>query len=807
MKSTLVLFFYFYLSAAEETAIQEFTNANNQFTSSVYKQLSKSEKGNFLLSPFSAETVLAFAQSGCKGDSAEELRNGLHLPDKTKVESALKSLLPKVKGNDLYTLHTANKMYVKNNFPLKEEFKKAATEVFQADSENIDFLKNTEAAKTMNGWVEEHTNSKIKNLINSDDLNQNTRAVLINALYFKANWSLQFPLPETYKNKFYKTTSDSIEVDMMHHYEEHFNYYECPHLKAKFLELPFQGGEASMIFVLPNEKDGLESLENQLESVFVPQHHLERTLVNVVLPKFRIESLINFVEILKKLGVKKVFDEKEADLSGIAGEKGDLVIDKIAQKTYIDLGEGGVEAAAATYVITAFPSSALLEQPKPKIFIADHPFIFYIKVKDLILFAGRVTNPFCYWLDSGPPQAGVQGVRLTTMKSTLVLFFYFYLSAAEETAIQEFTNANNQFTSSVYKQLSKSENGNFLLSPFSAETVLAFAQSGCKGDSAEELRNGLHLPDKTKVESALKSLLPKVKGNDLYTLHTANKMYVKNDFPLKEEFKKAATEVFQADSENIDFLKNTEAAKTMNGWVEEHTNSKIKNLINPSFLDNRTRVVLINALFFKANWSLPFQLSLTRKDKFYKTASGSIEVDMMHHFQEHFNYYECPHLKAQFLELPFKGNEASMVFVLPNEKDGLARLENQLESVFVPQHQLEKTFLNVVIPKFRIKSEIDFKSILEKLGVTKVFLEDKADLSGIAGKKGDLVINKVVQKDFIDVSEEGVEAAAATYVLISVPFSAPIAQPKNFIADHPFIFYIKIKDLIVFAGRVNEPKV
>ncbi|XP_064213734.1 antichymotrypsin-2-like [Tribolium castaneum] len=394
------------------------------------------------------------------------------------------------------------------------------------------------------------------------------------------------------------------------------------------------------------------------------------------------------------------------------------------------------------------------------------------------------------------------------MKSIVVLFIIFYVSAAQETAIQEFTNANNQFTSSVYKELSKTENGNFMVSPFSAETVLAFAQSGCKGNSAEELRNSLHLPnDKTKVESALKSLLPKIKGNDLYTLHTANKMYVKKDFAIKEEFKRAASQVYYADSESIDFTKNVEAANVMNSWVEKHTKSKITNLIDSNDLDKFTRAVLINALYFKANWSLPFELRLTSKREFYKTASDSIEVDMMQHLDEHFNYYESPDLKAQFLELPFLGGEASMVFVLPNEKDGLARLETQLESVFVPQHQLKSTFLNVVLPKFRIESEIDFKSVLMKLGVAKVFDDEQADLSGIAGEKGDLVIDKIVQKTFIDVSEEGVEAAAATYVLIGFPASAILhqQQPKNFIADHPFIFYIKVKDLVIFAGRVTNP--
>ncbi|KAJ3652998.1 hypothetical protein Zmor_018919 [Zophobas morio] len=392
------------------------------------------------------------------------------------------------------------------------------------------------------------------------------------------------------------------------------------------------------------------------------------------------------------------------------------------------------------------------------------------------------------------------------MKKLFIFLVTVFVTAADDAAVQKFTTANNLFARSVYKEIAQGKQGNFLVSPFSAETVLAFAQSGCKDESAEEIRKALHLPnDKDKVESAFKTLLPKFKSNDLYSLHTANKMYVKNKFAIKDEFKTSANLVYQAESESVDFTKSVEAAKSMNDWVEKHTNNKIKDLIESKDLDEDTRVVLINALYFQANWSTPFPLSLTGKRNFYKTSTDSEEVDMLQHFDKYFKYYECPHLKAQFLELPFKGDEASMVIVLPNEKDGLASLENQLDQVFSPQHELKKTFLNVVLPKFRIETFINFVPILQKLGVNQVFDPKKADLSGLAGNKGDLVFDKVAQKTFIDVSEEGVEAAAATFVLIAVPVSAPLHSPKNFIADHPFIFYIKVKDIIVFAGRVTDP--
>jgi serpin B len=254
------------------------------------------------------------------------------------------------------------------------------------------------------------------------------------------------------------------------------------------------------------------------------------------------------------------------------------------------------------------------------------------------------------------------------------------------------------------------------VSPLSAETVLALLQSGCKDETAQELRTALHLPDdKETVESAIKSLLPKLKGSDLYTLHTANKMYVKKDFSIKDGFKKAAAQVYYADTDTIDFTQSVQAAKTMNSWVEKHTNDKIHDLIDSNSLDQYTRAVLINALYFKANWSSPFRLASTRNINFYKTATDIVQVDALQQFRKYFKYYECPHLKAEFLELPFKGNEASMMIVLPKERDGLAALESQIENVFAPMHTLKTEYLNVILPKFRIETSINFKNILKNV--------------------------------------------------------------------------------------------
>ncbi|RZB38606.1 Serpin domain containing protein, partial [Asbolus verrucosus] len=151
------------------------------------------------------------------------------------------------------------------------------------------------------------------------------------------------------------------------------------------------------------------------------------------------------------------------------------------------------------------------------------------------------------------------------MKVLIILILVTAVALADEEPLQAFIKANNLFASAAYKEVLKDSPGNFLVSPLSAETALAFAQSGCKDETAQEIRSALRLPDdKSKIEDGIRSLLPQLKGGDNYALHSANKMYIKEDFTVKEEFRKVATEVFQAGSESIDFTKRDQAAETMN---------------------------------------------------------------------------------------------------------------------------------------------------------------------------------------------------------------------------------------------------
>ncbi|CAH1108004.1 unnamed protein product [Psylliodes chrysocephalus] len=375
----------------EENSVQLLAVANRQFAAGVYKEILKTQQGNLIFSPFSAETVLALLSAGANGPTHDELVHGLSLPSSQQsIQKSFKEFLPKLTSNteDLKLL-SANKIYAGKHVKLEKAFEQVAVDVYHSGVENIDFSKNVEAANTINKWVETQTHDKIKDLIKSDSVSDATALVLVNALYLSAKWVNPFEDFLTKPQKFYKNNNDHVEVPTMSQID-YFHYYDNTELGVKFLELPYVADGLSMVIALPHEKEGLTALEKNVEKLLEPQP-LKRERVDVKLPQFTIDSEIPFVDILKALGVNKIFGGG-ADLSGLSSTNKNLLVSDVIQKAFINVTETGTEAAAATAVQIAFMSS-LQEYPAPpppKPFYVEHPFSYCIKKDDVILFAGRV---------------------------------------------------------------------------------------------------------------------------------------------------------------------------------------------------------------------------------------------------------------------------------------------------------------------------------------------------------------------------------------------------------------------------------
>lgn len=248
--------------------------------------------------------ALALASQGAQGATFDEIKNTLHLTgDQNAIaEQFSTSNTELTKNVGKATLKVANKVYVKDGYELKPAFKEVAVKKFNSEAESVNFVNAAPTAAKINGWVEEKTNNKIKDLIKAESLDQDTRLVLVNAIYFKGNWQHQFKKTNTLKEPFYTSADKSVDVDMMH-LTEHFKYGTFDDLDATALELPYNDSDISFLILLPNKRDGLKSLEAKLKTVNLADltNNMYKSEVQVSMPRFRSEYEIELTETLKEV--------------------------------------------------------------------------------------------------------------------------------------------------------------------------------------------------------------------------------------------------------------------------------------------------------------------------------------------------------------------------------------------------------------------------------------------------------------------------------------------------------------------------
>ncbi|KAF2893508.1 hypothetical protein ILUMI_12668 [Ignelater luminosus] len=392
------------------------------------------------------------------------------------------------------------------------------------------------------------------------------------------------------------------------------------------------------------------------------------------------------------------------------------------------------------------------------------------------------------------------------MKTLILLVLVILASQAVKSQVyDDFLTEYNRFSARVYKELLKTNAGNFLICPLSVEIVLALIESGARGQTAKELSKTLGLPNSSdEINEIFSTIILNMQGNKKYELNNANKVYIKEGFIISNNFKKAALDIFKAEIQNINFIRNIESAKEINKWVEERTHNTIKNLMQPNDLDEHTRAVLVNAMYFRGRWTKPFEKEATEKRPFYLNANDFVDTEMMMTIDD-YGYYENSKLNVKFLELPYEGRDVSMHIVLPNKKHGLNSLENRIEELLTPPlYSIEE--VRIKIPKFKIESSIEFKPILKTLGIKSAF-QDKADFSEIGAEQQNLTISKVVQKASIEVEERGT-AVTSGEIAPGPEATAFFLKPKEFYADHPFIFYLRHNklDINLFVGTFKFPQ-
>nr|XP_022295988.1 leukocyte elastase inhibitor-like [Crassostrea virginica]XP_022295989.1 leukocyte elastase inhibitor-like [Crassostrea virginica]XP_022295990.1 leukocyte elastase inhibitor-like [Crassostrea virginica]XP_022295992.1 leukocyte elastase inhibitor-like [Crassostrea virginica]XP_022295993.1 leukocyte elastase inhibitor-like [Crassostrea virginica] len=365
-----------------------------------------------------------------------------------------------------------------------------------------------------------------------------------------------------------------------------------------------------------------------------------------------------------------------------------------------------------------------------------------------------------------------------------------------------FSEANRVFTLKLLKHLPPESN--VFYSPFSISTALAMVHLGAKADTLKEMDHVLHFSKLGKdVHSAFGSYLEFLsKETGDLSLKTANRIYQSIRFPPDESFLKECAQHFKSTAEVMDFSKSEAASSAINTWVSQQTEDRIKDLVSASSLDSMTFMILINAIYFKGDWNSKFKAEHTQKMEF-RNVKGNFMTNMMYQ-KAAFRFGYMPDLQLNALELPYKGKRLSMLILLPMAVDGISHLEKNLsESLLIDlvSNLTEKT-VEVYLPKFKMETSFQLKPQLVALGMPSAFDENKADFSGI-DKKKDVYISEVFHKAFVEVNEEGTEAAAATAKIKK----RSIQITPEFRANHPFLFFIRdsVNDVTLFAGRFYQP--
>ena len=442
-----------------------------------------------------------------------------------------------------------------------------------------------------------------------------------------------------------------------------------------------------------------------------------------------------------------------------------------------------------------------------------------------LLAAVLVLSMFSCSSDETQSTIGTQDTTKTqtnTLVETLTEKYGQYLKAevnydpspdVSDSELQNLVEGNNEFAFDLYKQLIAKTGGNLFYSPYSISLALAMTYAGANGQTKEQMADVLRflLEDEelhaafNKLAIELNSRSTVSEGSDMQgiQLNIANSTWGQENYEFMPAFLNVLAENYDAGMRLLDYAEDPEACRQIiNDWVSEKTNGKIEDLIPEGGITPMTRLVLTNAIYFKAAWLYPFEEEGTQDDTFYLANGSEVSVPMMK-LAATLNYKDGKNYRA--VQLPYDTNNMSMVVIVPDEGD-FDSFESSLTANSVSDiiDSLNQQKLNLSMPKYEFEYDAALKEILQNMGMTEAF-SGNADFSGMTGEET-LFIDNVLHKAFISVDEKGTEAAAATAVMMAGSAPDP-GSPLNFTIDHPFIILImdNITDSVIFIGRVMNP--
>lgn len=410
-----------------------------------------------------------------------------------------------------------------------------------------------------------------------------------------------------------------------------------------------------------------------------------------------------------------------------------------------------------------------------------------------------------YCLHQNPKTMKTQKTILIAILLTAIVSSVAYAGTDAPSVAQQ----NNNFAFNLYRNIAVKETGNIFISPFSISTALAMTYAGASGSTAEEMASVMHFgPNAEAFHSSYGSYLAHLKKNAEGHIdwRVANRLFGEKKYIFLQSFLDMVSKAYASPLEKMNFLTAAEESrKIINAWVEKNTENRIQNLIPEGAISSDTRLVLANAVYFKADWLYKFKKEDTKDANFTKPDKSKKKVPFM-------NYTGAFHYTAtalyQGIRLPYKGEKHSMIIILPTETPQLPEVEKGMASSSFDAFYYEyMPQVKVSIPKFKTTLGLSLSEILKNMGMKRAFVQG-ADFSKMS-KDNNLCISEVFHKAFIEVDEKGTEAAAATAVVMMVTSSGPSSKPQiiEFTANKPFLFYIVDDETksILFMGRIMEP--
>ena len=763
------------LTAGERQLVEN----NNRFALNLFSKVRESQqttdKGqqsmlnaqcSMILSPLSITIDLGMLNNGADGVTRDEIDAVLGSKNVGGADAinafCLKLLSESGTLDEKTRVALANNIYVNSasGCELLPTFVETAKQYYNATPETRDFG-DGETRGVINQWGSDHTEGMIPEAIKEEEFNPDAVSYLLNALYFKGEWTHKFDAKETFRSQF---DEGRAEVKMMHQYSE-FSYSESNVYQSVIL--PYGNKAYQLTVFLPWWGMTIDDVLTELSSKGLQQDKYGACNVNLYLPKFETTTDMRLEDIMISLGMPNAF-EGGYGFNQFCNEN--VYIGMMKQAAKIKLDEEGSEASAVT-VIDIRKNGG----PGYADFVADRPFLYMITEQSTgaIFFIGQYMGE--------PLKNERRDISLTQEERKLV-------------------NSNNDFAFNLFRKARGEESS--IMSPLSITYALGMMNNGAAGQTQQEINEVLGFGDAgaDAINAFYRKLLTEAPTLDETTAaEIANTVFVNSglDFYLQQGFIDKANAYYDAEPQALNFYETTNAINVINGWANDHTHGMIPILFNNENSFNPDAAsYLLNALYFKGTWTNKFNKEFTQDESF----NGEQTVPMMHLLWESFQYTENDLYQA--IRLPY-GNEAYyMTVFLPREGKTIADVLSKMNGSNWKSDTYWSSKVDLKLPRFQTGSNIPLNDIMKELGMPTAFDPYLAEFPYFGNQPG--FISQMFQKAVIDLDEEGTEAAAVTVIGYD---STGIPHEVTFHANRPFFYTISEQStgVIFFIGQYTGP--